>query len=177
MSARTDARPSTNVPSAKPAPSMSAAARTATSSPAASAQADPAHTATDPSPKRTSPDLSTQGDPYAPHLNQRRWWPPQGRSHGHQRAVFITATGQFPLSLDTARTAVPGHAFPRFLRVQQIKLTTPTCRTPPGQWAAISRAPPRALQIHRGFDATYPVTTCQQRSHKSRLRSVFLIPT
>ena len=63
--------------------------------------ADPAHTATNPSPKPTSPDLSTQGDPYATHLNQRRWWPPLGRSHGHQRAVFMTATGQFLLAIDT----------------------------------------------------------------------------
>ena len=37
----------------------------------------------------------------ATHLTERRWWPPLGRSHGHQRAVFMTATGQFLLSLDT----------------------------------------------------------------------------
>ena len=36
-----------------------------------------------------------------PPLTERRWWPPLGRSHGHQRAVFMTATGQSVLSLDT----------------------------------------------------------------------------
>ena len=35
-----------------------------------------------------------------PHLTERHWWPPLGRSHGHQRAVFMTATGQFLLALD-----------------------------------------------------------------------------
>ena len=53
-----------------------------------------AHTATSPSP--TPPVLSTQRDPHA--LNKRRWWPPLGRSHGHQWAVFMTATGQFLLA-------------------------------------------------------------------------------
>src|SRR5665811_2566495 len=43
----------------------------------------------------------TRGDRDAPHLTERRWWPPLGRSHGHQRAVFMTATGQFLLALDT----------------------------------------------------------------------------
>src|SRR5665811_51951 len=43
----------------------------------------------------------TRGDRDAPHLTERRWWPPLGRSHGHQRAVFMTATGQFLLALDS----------------------------------------------------------------------------
>ena len=36
---------------------------------------------------------------------------------------------------------------------------------------------PRALLIRLGFDVTYPVTTRQQRSQTSGLRTVFLIPT
>ena len=63
------------------------------------------------------------------------------------------------------------HAFPRSLREQQIRLTTPTCRTPPGQSSAIRRAPPKALLIRPGFDVTYPVTTRQQRSQTSGLRN------
>src|SRR5450830_852294 len=92
---------STNAPSAKPATSTSAAALTATSSPAASAPEGPAHTATSQSPKSTLPDHHpTRGDRNAPHLTEHHWWPPLGRSHGHQRAVFMTATGQFLLALD-----------------------------------------------------------------------------
>ena len=83
---------------------MSSAALTATSSPAASAPEGPAHTATSQSPKPTSPDHHpTRGDRNAPHLTERHWWPPLGRSHGHQRAVFMTATGQFLLALDTLK--------------------------------------------------------------------------
>src|SRR5665811_1960972 len=63
------------------------------------------------------------------------------------------------------------HAFPRSLREQQIRLTTPTCRTPPGQSSAIRRAPPKALLIRPGFDVTYPVTTRQLRSQTSGLRN------
>src|ERR1019366_9802598 len=79
-------------------------------------------------------------------------------------------TGSYPLGTlplaapNHQRRAVPGHAFPRSLREQQIRLTTPTCRTPPGQSTAIRRAPPKALLIRLGFDATYSVTTRQQRS-------------
>src|ERR1019366_10644162 len=54
-----------------------------------------------------------------------------------------------------SETPVPGHAFPRSLREQQIRLTTPTCQTPPGQSTAIRRASPKALQIRLGFDVTY----------------------
>src|SRR5450759_1578975 len=93
---------STNGPSARPATSTSAASLTATPAPAASAPESPAHTATSQSPKPTSPDHHpTRGDRKAPHLTERHWWPPLGRSHGHQRAVFMTATGQFLLALDT----------------------------------------------------------------------------
>ena len=71
------------------------------SSPAASAPEGPAHTATSQSPKPTSPDHHpTRGDRNAPHLTERHWWPPLGRSHGRQRAVFMTATGQFLLAID-----------------------------------------------------------------------------
>jgi len=71
------------------------------SSPAASAPEGPAHTATSQSPKPTSPDHHpTRGDRNAPYLTERHWWPPLGRSHGRQRAVFMTATGQFLLALD-----------------------------------------------------------------------------
>jgi hypothetical protein len=59
------------------------------------------HTATSQSPKPTSPDHHpTRGDRNAPYLTERHWWPPLGRSHGRQRAVFMSATGQFLLAID-----------------------------------------------------------------------------
>src|SRR5450756_2173589 len=105
---------STAIPNWPPASPPSAAALTATSSPAASAPEGPAHTATSQSPKPTSPDHHpTRGDRNAPHLTERRWWPPLGRSHGHQRAVFMTATGQFLLALDNTEASRWGHPDPR----------------------------------------------------------------
>src|SRR6185312_4872578 len=35
------------------------------------------------------------------------WWPSLGRSDGHQRAVLMTASGQFRMSLDTSRRECP----------------------------------------------------------------------
>src|SRR5674476_542224 len=74
-------------------------------------------------------------------------------------------------------TPVPGHAFPRSLREQQIRLTTPTCRTPPGQSTAIRRAPPKAVLIRLGFDVTYVSNDTSTAIPESGLRTVFLIPT
>ena len=41
--------------------------------------------------------------------------------------------GRLPLA--THRPAVSRHAFPRSVREQQTRLTSPTCRTPPGQYS------------------------------------------
>jgi hypothetical protein len=46
------------------------------------------------------------------------------------------------LSPSTTRTAVSGHAFPRSAQKQQTGLTSPTCRTPPGQSAVTRQAHP-----------------------------------
>ena len=48
------------------------------------------------------------------------------------------------------RTAVSGHAFPRSVQTQQTGLTSPICRTPPGQ-SAVSR------QTHPGLPYCDPV--------------------
>ena len=62
--------------------------------------------------------------------------------------------------------AVPGHAFPRSMRERQTGLTSPTCRTPPGQSAGTRRADPGTLEIRPGFDVTSTqITAPQQRSH------------
>jgi hypothetical protein len=52
------------------------------------------------------------------------------------------------------RTAVSGHAFPRSVQEQQTGLTSPTCRTPPGQSAVLPPGSSRADLLHPGFDAT-----------------------
>jgi hypothetical protein len=83
------------------------------------------------------------------------------RSAGTPQIGTQSLAGSFPLGTlplaapTTSGTPVPGHAFPRSLREQQIRLTTPTCRTPPGQSTAIRRAPPKAVLIRLGFDVTY----------------------
>src|ERR1035437_849938 len=75
---------------------------------------------------------------------------------GTQSLTGSSPLGTLPLAAPTTSgTPVPGHAFPRSLREQQIRLTTPTCRTPPGQSTAIRRAPPKAVLIRLGFDVTY----------------------
>ena len=68
----------------------------------------------------------------------------------------------------TRRTAVSGHAFPRSMHEQQTGLTSPTCRTPPGQNTD-------TRQTHPGLTYYTPVlmppdwvTTRQQRSPKTR---------
>jgi hypothetical protein len=50
--------------------------------------------------------------------------------------------------------AVPEHAFPRSVRERQIRLTSPTCRTPPGQSAGTRRVHPRSQEIRPGSDVT-----------------------
>jgi len=71
---------------------------------------------------------------------------------GTQSLTGSSPLGTLPLAAPNQQgRAVPGHAFPRSLREQQIRLTTPTCRTPPGQSTAIRRAPPKAVLIRPGF--------------------------
>ena len=52
------------------------------------------------------------------------------------------------------RTAVSGHAFPRSAQKQQTGLTSPTCRTPPGQKHGHPPDSSRADLLHPGFDVT-----------------------
>ena len=54
----------------------------------------------------------------------------------------------------TRRTAVSGHAFPRSMHEQQTGLTSPTCRTPPGQKHGHPPDSSRADLLHPGFDVT-----------------------
>jgi hypothetical protein len=46
-----------------------------------------------------------------------------------------------------AGAVVPGHAFPRSMQEQQIRLTSPTCRTPPGQSAGTRQALPKSTPM------------------------------
>ena len=97
---------------------------------------------------------------------------------GTQSLAGSSPLGTLPLPAPTTSgTLVPGHAFPRSLREQQIRLTTPTCRTPPGQSTAIRRAPPKAVLIRLGFDVAYVSNDTSTAIPESRLRTVFLIPT
>src|SRR5262249_5683565 len=69
-------------------------------------------------------------------------------------------------SLSPAARAVPGRAFSRSVREQQTRLTSPTCRTPPGQSAGTRRADPGTTHIRPAFDApSISVPTLRQRSH------------
>jgi hypothetical protein len=75
----------------------------------------------------------------------------------------VSPLGTLPLAPDQG--AVPGHAFSRSMREQQTRLTSPTCRTPPGQSAGTRRADPGTTHKRPGFDVTsISVTTPQQRS-------------
>jgi hypothetical protein len=53
-----------------------------------------------------------------------------------------SAAWQAPSRHPQRGTAVSGHAFPRSAREQQTGLTSPTCRTPPGQSAVTRQAHP-----------------------------------
>ena len=48
-------------------------------------------------------ELTPQGGDHADHLTAHLWWPPLGRSHGHQRADLMTVSEQFSLAPDTHR--------------------------------------------------------------------------
>src|SRR5664280_2605699 len=160
---------STNAPNAKPATSTSAAARTATSSPAESARADPAPTATSQSPKPTSAEHHpTRGDRNAPHLTERRWWPPLGRSHGHQRAGFMTATGQFLLALDKGGLSSSGDAlqeyFRRGARASCRRTTFAVHRRPRRGWGArpsvvLGQSSAPSCASHRALDVIADAVT------------------
>ena len=68
--------------------------------------------------------------------------------------LAVQPLGRLPLAIATTRTAVSGHAFPRSIQEQQTGLTSPTCRTPPGQSAVLPPGSSRADLLHPGFDAT-----------------------
>jgi hypothetical protein len=58
-------------------------------------------------------------------------------------------------SLSPSSTAVSRRAFPRSVQKPQTGLTSPTCRTPPGQSAVLPPGSSRAFLLRPGFDATY----------------------
>ena len=68
--------------------------------------------------------------------------------------LAVQPLGRLPLAIHLTRTAVSGHAFPRSVQEQQTGLTSPTCRTPPGQSAVLPPGSSRADLLHPGFDAT-----------------------
>ena len=76
--------------------------------------------------------------------------------------------------------AVPGQAFSRSMQKQQIRLTSPPCRTPPSQSADPRWAHPGALHRDPGFDVTFPSNDTFNSDPGNKppgLRTVFLIPT
>ena len=96
------------------------------------------------------------------HLTERRWWPPLGRSHGHQRAVFMSATGQFLLAIDSpARESPVVHpADPPHRRPRPDRLLGPAARPAFTDRLALGTRLGRPLG-HRH----HPLTT---RPHKPR---------
>lgn len=76
--------------------------------------------------------------------------------------------------------AVPEQAFSRSMQKQQIRLTSPRCRTPPSQSADTRWAHPGALHKDPGCDVTSPsndTSTANPATTPPGLRTVFLIPT
>ena len=103
-------------------------------------------------------DEHTTDDP-APWLHPHR---AQQGLHSYDEPVRLHAPRRYSLpsrfsrlagSL-SPRTAVSGHAFPRSMHEQQTGLTSPTCRTPPGQNSGHPPNSSRADLLHPGFDAT-----------------------
>ena len=69
--------------------------------------------------------------------------------------LAVQPLGRLPLAIRLkTRTAVSGHAFPRSVQEQRTGLTSPTCRTSPGQSAVLPPGSSRADLLHPGFDAT-----------------------
>ena len=72
--------------------------------------------------------------------------------------------------------AVSGRAFSRSVRERQIRLTSPPCRTPPGQSAGTRQAPPGARSITPVLMPSVFVTTRRQRFACARLPDPHLTP-
>jgi hypothetical protein len=76
------------------------------------------------------------------------------RQHAPRRYSLPSRLQPLGNSLSPSSTAVSRRAFPRSVQEQQTGLTSPTCRTPPGQKSGHPPDSSRADLLHPGSDVT-----------------------
>src|SRR4029077_4159901 len=76
------------------------------------------------------------------------------RQHAPRRYSLPLRLQPLGNSLSPSSTAVSRRAFPRSMQEPQTGLTSPTCRTPPGQNSGHPPDSSRADLLHPGFDVT-----------------------
>src|SRR6266508_1657377 len=95
--------------------------------------------------RTTTDDPAPSLHPHRAQQELHRYYEPDRQRTPDRYSIphGVHPLGTLPLAIrGEPRTAIPGHAFSRSMQERQIRLTSPTCRTPPGQSAGTRRADP-----------------------------------